>query len=190
MLDLKFIRENPDLVRQAIINRQDKSSPLDEILQLDAERRRMMTELDELRRNRKTASKERQADAAEAGRALRNKIKELEDETNKLDARLTDLLLQMPNIPNSKVPVGKDSNDNVVVRTWGEPKQLPFNPKPHWELGENLGIIDFERGVKLSGTRFTFCAASVRVCSAPSSLICWTYTRWNTAIKRYILPIW
>ena len=153
MLDLKFIRENPDIVRQAIANRHDKA-PLDEILQLDGERRRKMTELEEMRRNRKQSSRERQADAAEEGRALRTKIRDLEEEVKNLDVTLTDLLLQMPNIPGPQVPIGKDSSDNVVVRSWGEPKKLPFTPKPHWELGESLGIIDFERGVKLSGTRF------------------------------------
>jgi seryl-tRNA synthetase len=154
MLDLKFIRENPEIVRQAMANRQEKSSPLDEILQLDTERRQKMTELEDLRRNRKQASKERQADAAEEGRALRTKIHDLEEIVNNLDVKLHDLLLQMPNIPSSQVPVGKDSSENIVVRTWGEPKQLAFPAKPHWELGESLGIIDFERGVKLSGTRF------------------------------------
>jgi seryl-tRNA synthetase len=154
MLDLKFIRENPDVVRQAMVNRQEKSSPLDEILQLDTERRQKMTELEDLRRNRKQASKERQADAAEEGRALRAKIHDLEETVNNLDVKLHELLLQMPNIPSAQVPVGKDSSENVVVRTWGEPKKLVFPAKPHWELGESLGIIDFERGVKLSGTRF------------------------------------
>ena len=154
MLDLKFIRENPEVVRQAMVNRQEKSSPLEEILQLDTERRQKMTELEDLRRNRKQASKERQADAAEEGRALRTKIHDLEETMKILDVKLNDLLLQMPNIPGPLVPVGKDSSENVVVRTWGEPKKLPFPPKPHWELGESLGIIDFERGVKLSGTRF------------------------------------
>ena len=153
MLDLKFIRENPEVVRQAIANRHDKA-PLDEILQLDGERRRKMTELEEMRRNRKQSSRERQADAAEEGRALRTKIRDLEEEVKNLDVKLTDLLLQMPNIPGPQVPIGKDSSENVVVRSWGEPKKLPFTPKPHWELGESLGIIDFERGVKLSGTRF------------------------------------
>jgi seryl-tRNA synthetase len=153
MLDIKFIRENPDIVRQAIANRHD-TAPLDEILKVDGERRQKMTELEELRRNRKQSSRERQVDAAEAGRALRTKIRDLEEEVTKLDVKLTDLLLQMPNIPNSKVPVGKDSSENIVLRSWGEPKKLPFAPKPHWELGESLGIIDFERGVKLSGTRF------------------------------------
>ena len=153
MLDLKFIRENPEVVRQAIANRHDKA-PLDEILQLDGERRRKMTELEEMRRNRKQSSRERQADAAQEGRALRTKIRDLEEEVKNLDVKLTDLLLQMPNIPGPQVPIGKDSSENVVVRSWGEPKKLPFTPKPHWELGESLGIIDFERGVKLSGTRF------------------------------------
>jgi seryl-tRNA synthetase len=153
MLDLKFIRENTEIVRQAIANRHDQA-PLDEILQLDSERRQKMTELEELRRNRKQASRERQADAAEEGRALRTKIRDLEEEVKNLDGKLTDLLLQMPNIPSPQVPVGKDSSENVVIRSWGEPKKLHFPPKPHWELGESLGIIDFERGVKLSGTRF------------------------------------
>ena len=153
MLDLKFIRENPEIVRQAITNRHDKA-PLDEILQLDGERRQKMTELEELRRSRKQASRERQADAAEEGRALRTKIKDLEEEVKNLDGKLTDLLLQMPNIPSPQVPVGEDSSGNIVVRSWGEPKKLPFDARPHWELGESLGIIDFERGVKLSGTRF------------------------------------
>ena len=154
MLDLKFIRENPEIVRQAMANRQEKSSPLDEILRLDTERRQKMTELEDLRRNRKQASKERQADAAEEGRALRTKIHDLEETMKILDVKLNDLLLQMPNIPGPQVPVGKDSGENVIVRSWGEPKKLSFPAKPHWELGESLGIIDFERGVKLSGTRF------------------------------------
>ena len=154
MLDLKFIRENPEIVRQAMANRQEKSSPLDEILRLDTERRQKMTELEDLRRNRKQASKERQADAAEEGRALRTKIHDLEETMKIMDVKLNDLLLQMPNIPGPQVPVGKDSGENVIVRTWGEPKKLAFPAKPHWELGESLGIIDFERGVKLSGTRF------------------------------------
>ncbi|MGP8079318.1 MAG: serine--tRNA ligase [Dehalococcoidales bacterium] len=153
MLDIKFIRENPDIVRQAILNRHDKA-PLDEILQLDSERRQKMTELEDLRRNRKQAAKERQADAAEEGRALRTKIHDLEEAVKILDGSLHDLLLNLPNIPDASVPIGKDDSENPVVRTWGEPKKLPFTPKPHWELGESLGIIDFERGVKLSGTRF------------------------------------
>jgi seryl-tRNA synthetase len=153
MLDLKFIRENTDLVRQAIANRHDKA-PLDEILKLDNERRQKITQLEELRRSRKQTSKERQAEAAEEGRALRVKIRELEDSLKTIEENLNNLLLMVPNIPQADVPIGKDDTENPIVRTWGEPKTFPFDPKPHWDLGESLDIIDFERGVKLSGTRF------------------------------------
>jgi seryl-tRNA synthetase len=155
MLDVKFIRENTDLVRQALEKRQD-SAPLDEILQLDAERRQKLLELESLRHARKEAARERRVDreTAEEGRDLRIMIKELEEEVRQLDEQLKELLLQVPNIPHPTVPIGKDERDNVVVRTWGEPKNFDFKPAPHWKLGESLGIIDFERGVKLSGTRF------------------------------------
>lgn len=153
MLDIKLIREDPEYVRKAIANRQD-TAPLDEILETDAKRRESVAELEELRRSRKQASRERKADAAEEGRALRNKIRDVEETVKDLETKLTELLLQMPNIPDPKVPVGKDAEDNVVIRNWGQPKKLTFEPKPHWDLGESLGIIDFERGVKLSGSRF------------------------------------
>jgi len=165
MLDLRFIRDNPEAVRAALANRHD-SAPLDDVLRLDTERRQKITALEELRRSRKQSSREHQADAAEeglparsdasaeAGRALRNKVRELEDTVKDLDVKLNDLLLQMPNIPDPGVPVGKDSSENQIVRTWGEPKTFPFTARPHWDIGEALGIIDFERGVKLSGTRF------------------------------------
>jgi len=155
MLDIRFIRENVDLVRQAIANRQD-STPLDEILQLDSERRQKILELEGLRHERKEASRGKQAteEAINRGRELRAQIKALEEEVRSLDKQLEELLLQVPNIPHSSVPVGKDESESVVVRSWGEPKDFDFEPAPHWKLGESLGIIDFERGVKLSGTRF------------------------------------
>ncbi|MFC1930887.1 serine--tRNA ligase [Chloroflexota bacterium] len=155
MLDLKFIRENTDTVRQALKNRQD-SAPLDDILQLDAERRHKLLELESLRHTRKETSRERKADKAtiEEARDLRAMIKDLEEEAKALDSQLEELLLQVPNVPHSTVPIGKSEKDNTVVRTWGEPKKFNFKPAPHWKLGESLGIIDFERGVKLSGSRF------------------------------------
>jgi seryl-tRNA synthetase len=155
MLDLKFIRENIDLVRQALANRRD-TAPLDEILELDRERRQKLLELEDLRHERKEAAREWKKDkeAAEEGRDLRVMIKGLEDEVKRLDKQLEELLLQVPNIPHPTVPVGKDENDDIAVRSWGEPKKLDFEPVPHWKLGESLDIIDFERGVKLSGTRF------------------------------------
>jgi len=155
MLDLKFIRENTEAVRQAIENRCTEA-PLDEILRLDTERRERLTELENLRRSRKVASKDFQAgtDAVAEGRERRARIKDLEDDTKRLDEELTGLVLQIPNIPQTTVPLGKSERDNVVMTNWREPKKFDFTPAPHWEIGEKLGIIDFERGVKLSGTRF------------------------------------
>ncbi len=155
MLDLKFIRDNTELVRAAIANRKD-TAPLDEILQLEAERRQKLLKLEDLRHQRKDAAKQRKMDelTAEAGRDLRVTINRLEDEVKSLDTQLEELLLQMPNIPHSSVPSGTGESDNIVVRSWGEPKKFDFQPAPHWKLGESLGIIDFDRGVKLSGSRF------------------------------------
>jgi len=155
MLDLRFIHENSQIVKEALQNRQD-SAPVDEILQLDGERRRKLFDLENFRHTRKEASKERRTDSASAeeARDLRATIRDLEEEVKKIDEQLEALLLQVPNVPHPSVPVGKSEEDNVVVRTWGEPKKFDFVPAPHWKLGETLGIIDFERGVKLSGTRF------------------------------------
>ena len=155
MLDLRFIRENTDIVRKALESRHD-SAPLDEILQLDSERHQKMLELESLRHARKETARERKLDkeTAEEGRDLRAMVKGLEEEVKYLDDQLEELLLQVPNIPHPTVPTGKDGEGNVVVRTWGEPKKFNFPPAPHWKLGESLGIIDFERGVKLSGSRF------------------------------------
>jgi seryl-tRNA synthetase len=152
MLDVKFIRENTELVRQAVVSRHD-GAPIDEILKLDAERRQNIVKLDALRQERKAISREREK-AQERGRELRTEIQELEEASRRLDEELAILLLQVPNIPRPNVPVGKDDSENVTVRTWGEPKKLSFEPAPHWKLGEDLGIIDFERGVKISGSRF------------------------------------
>jgi seryl-tRNA synthetase len=153
MLDLRFIRENADLVRQAVANRQD-TAPLDEVLRLDSERRQRILELEDLRHARKEVSRERKTEAVDKGRDLRARIRALEEEVRGRDEQLEALLLQVPNIPHPTVPVGKDEGDNVLVRSWGEPKSFDFEPAPHWKLGESLGIIDFERGVKLSGSRF------------------------------------
>jgi len=155
MLDFRFIRENIDLVRGAVAKRQD-SAPLNEILELDSEHRQKILELEGFRHTRKEVAREKKAskETIDEGRNLRAKIRGLEEEVRSLDKQLEKLLLQMPNIPQSTVPLGKDERDDVVVRSWGEPKSFDFQPAPHWKLGESLGIIDFERGVKLSGTRF------------------------------------
>ena len=131
MLDLRFIRENSQIVKEALENRQD-SAPIDQILQLDGERRRKLLDLENFRHTRKEASKERRMDSASAeeARDLRATIRDLEEEVKTIDEQLEELLLQMPNIPHSSVPIGKSEEENVVVRTWGEPKKTDFTPAP------------------------------------------------------------
>ena len=153
MLDLKFIRDNTEVVRQAVASRQD-TAPIDDILKLDDERRQQIQDLDNLRRRRKEIARERTPEALDRGRQLRDDIKSLEEKLNALDSKLEDLLLRVPNTPQPSVPVGKDENDNVVVRSWGQLPEFDFQPAPHWKLGEDLDIIDFKRGARLSGTRF------------------------------------
>ncbi len=152
MLDVRLIREDPETVRRALANRQEDTAIVDEIVALDTTRRERILELEELRHSRKQLARDRAA--AEQGRALRDQVHDLENTVRYLEQELEGLLLQMPNIPHPSVPIGAGDDDNPVVRTWGEPRTFDFTPAPHWTLGESLRIIDFERGVKLSGTRF------------------------------------
>jgi len=159
MLDIKLIRDNPDLVRQALEKR-GQSAPLDKIMSLDERRRQLLHEMETLRAQRNEVSKQlgkmtdKPPQLIADMRQLGEKITSLEAEICQVESELEDLLLRLPNIPAADVPVGKDTEDNIIVRSWGEPADLSFTPLPHWELGEKLGIIDFQRGVKLSGTRF------------------------------------
>jgi len=153
MLDIKFIRDNSDLVREAVANRQD-TTPVNEILSADELRRNLLSNLEKLRRFRKEIAKEGTKGVKTKGIDIRNQIKSDEKTLRNLDSQLNDLLLRVPNIPQPTVPVGKGEEDNVVMRSGGEPKTFDFKPAPHWKLGESLDIIDFDRGVKLSGTRF------------------------------------
>ena len=187
MLDLKFIRENIDLVREAVAKRKD-SAPLDEILKLDAERRQRVTELEDLRHARKETA--RKKTAAEEGRTLRTKIKELEEEVRNRDMKLEELLLQVPNIPQPTVPVGSGEEDNVLVRTWGEPKSFDFEPAPHWKLGETLGIIDFDRGSSYPAPVSTCSKGWAPACNGPSSPLCLTTTPRNTVLKKSTPHLW
>ncbi len=148
MFDLKLIRDNPDLVRESLSHRKD-TAPIDEIIQIDQQRRQLLTQLEELRHARKGGKM-----APEEGRRLRDQISAMEATATEMDEKLKDLLLRVPNMPDSSVPVGTSEEDNVIVRTIGEPPKMDFKPLAHWELGEKLGIIDFDRGVKLSGSRF------------------------------------
>ena len=164
MLDLNFIRENPDKVKAALKDL-NTEAPIDEILELDHQRRDLLKEVETLRQERNVGSKAigrlmQQGKKAEAEAQkqrmsdIGDKIKELDEQLRQIEADLYDRQLYVPNMPGPDVPVGPDESLNVEVRRWGQPPQFDFTPKPHWELGETLGIIDFERGVKMSGTRF------------------------------------
>jgi seryl-tRNA synthetase len=159
MIDIRLIRENPELVRQGLEKRGD-AFVLDEILEIDARYRNVLRRTEELRaKHNETSkqlakSKERSPQLIAQMRQLGEQISSLQQQTKETKANVDCLLLELPNIPHPSVPEGKSEGDNVVVRAWGKPKELPFKPLPHWELGEKLGILDFHRGVKLSGTRF------------------------------------
>ena len=159
MIDIRLIRENPELVRQGLEKRGD-AFVLDEILEIDARYRNLLRRTEELRaKHNETSkqlakSKERSPQLIAQMRQLGEQISSLQQQTKETKASVDCLLLELPNIPHPSVPEGKSESDNVVVRAWGKPKELPFKPLPHWELGEKLGILDFQRGVKLSGTRF------------------------------------
>ncbi|MGB2798660.1 MAG: serine--tRNA ligase [Dehalococcoidia bacterium] len=159
MLSLQFIRENPDLVRDALEKRHD-SAPIEEILSLDKQRRNLLAEVEALRARRNEVSKEigktgeKPPQLIEEMRHIGDRIKTLDEQVKSTDEQLNDLLLRVPNIPHPSVPEGMDESENRIVRSWGEAREFDFKPLPHWELGEKLRIIDFERGVKLSGTRF------------------------------------
>jgi seryl-tRNA synthetase len=162
MLDLNLIREKPDLVRTALQNRQLDAAPVDEILRLDERRRSLLTQVEALKAERNAVSKEiarikdpteRQAKIT-AMREVGDKIGALDKEVAEVEAQLNRLTAAIPNIPDARTPVGASEEENVVIRTVGQLPEFDFEPKPHWDLGPALGILDFERGTKITGSRF------------------------------------
>ena len=161
MLSLQLIRESPKVVRESQRKRGEDMAIVEEVLALDGQWRTTLREVEELRAQRRAAGKEianagpqERQERIEALRQASEHIDALEGRLKEIQERLDALLLQLPNIPSPKVPEGDGEGDNVVVRQEGGIRELDFPPRPHWELGEALGIIDFERGVKLSGSRF------------------------------------
>ncbi len=163
MLDINLIRKEPEAVRQMLVNRGNDPTPLDEILALDVQRRDILTQSEQLRATRNAVSKEIGRMKDEAGREAKkaemrqvgDQITVLETELNKIEAQLSELTASLPNILDPRTPIGPDEDHNVVLRVVeGAQPALAFPAKPHWEIGEALNIIDFERGVKLSGSRF------------------------------------
>ena len=162
MLDQRFVRENLEVVRQAIADKNEKMD-LDDFIALDERRRALLRDSEGLKQQRNTVSEEiaqmkrNKEDATatiEAMRAVSAKIKQLDADLAEVQEKLHDLLIRIPNIPHESVPVGKDESDNEEVRRWGTTQEVDFERKPHWDLGEQLDIIDFQRAGKISGSNF------------------------------------
>ncbi len=162
MLDLNFIRENPDVIKKSLTDRQMDASPVDAVLALDVDRRNLLTQVEKLKAERNVVSKEISTtkDPAErqkkidAMREVGDQIASLDETVREVDEKLKYLLASIPNIPDPATPYGKDDSENVVLRTIGTLPKFDFQPQPHWDLGTKLGIIDFDRGTKLTGSRF------------------------------------
>ena len=164
MIDLKLIRENPEKVKERLKTRGEEY-PIDLVLELDKKRRELLKEVESLRHLRKELSEkigrlkkqgkhEEAEHLAKEVKQLSQKLKDQEEILRGVEQELFSQLALIPNIPHESVPIGKDETENVVVKKWGEPKEFDFTPRPHWEIGEKLGILDFERAAKITGSRF------------------------------------
>lgn len=164
MLEAKFVRENPELV-DAAMKARNSSWDVQEFLALDTKRRALISQVEELQAKRNAASKnigalmqQGKKDEAEAAKAevaeLKGSISTLEQEMKDIDEATTHVLATGPNIPDESVPVGRDESENVEIKKWGTPREFDFEPQAHWDLGPALGMIDFDRGVKLAGSSF------------------------------------
>src|ERR1700675_3066927 len=166
MLDLNFVRANLPLVEEMLRRRgADPAAVLRDFHDVDRQRRHAITEAETMKAQRNKASEDisklkksgQDATAAIAEtKDLRERIQALEKTAADLDARLHDILAGIPNVPHASVPIGHGADENVEVRRWGAPPQFDFAPKPHWDLGAELGVLDLERAVKLTGARFAF----------------------------------
>lgn len=164
MFEIGWLRANIEKVRDSLEKRGYDYKILERFVEIDRVRRELIAEVESLRARRNQITKEieqlkRKGEGAdqlvEEVKAIKEKIKELEDSLKEREKETERILLEIPNIPHDSVPVGKDASFNKVIRFWGEPRKFNFQPKPHWEIGENLKILDFERASKLAGSRFT-----------------------------------
>src|SRR5512132_104251 len=180
MLSREFLRENAERLTSDFPER-FADSGLARFVLLDAERRALVTRLEEKRRRRNelTAVRGRPDPQALAEmKALKEEIRKLEEETERVDAELAAAEQGIPNVPHDSVPRGRDETANRVERTWGEPRRFDFEPAAHWDLGPALGILDFERGAKLAGARFTVLkGAGARLSRALASFMLDLHTR-------------
>lgn len=153
MLDIQFIRENPDLVRAALKNKNKEGIDLDRILTLADDRKKVAGEISDINKKRNDAQAARDI---EAGKQLKEELSVSEEKFKEIEKELVGLLVKIPNIPSADTPVGPDESGNVVVRTWGDKPNFSFAPKAHWDIGKELGIIDSEKAGEISGARFTY----------------------------------
>ncbi len=163
MLDIRFIRENPDQVRKGVTLKAGNTASVDSALSLDEQRRRLLQKTESLKSTRNTVSnriaamkaKKEDASAVIAEmKSVSDEIKAIDEDLREVEQQLHEVLLQIPNIPHASVPVGKTPAENQVISTWGEEEEMDFTPRPHWEIAEHLGIIDFVRGTKITGAGF------------------------------------
>jgi len=162
MLDIKLFREQPELVKDGLRKVGGEPGVVDQVLELDERRRELLVEVEQLKAERNTLSREvgKTKDPAEReqriaqARAAGERIPELDRQTAEVEAQLERVMLEIPNLPDPQVPVGADETENVELRVEGAERTFAFEPRPHWELGPELGILDFERGVKVAGSRF------------------------------------
>lgn len=163
MLDQRLLRTEPDKVRRGLESRNENTAQLDRFLALDEDRRRLLTEVETLKAERNRVSEEiarmkkEKIDAVaeiERMRGVSQQIKDLDQKVSEVESELNNILLRMPNLPSETTPVGKDASENVIIRSWGEPREFDFQPALHWDIATNLDIIDFERGSKISGSGF------------------------------------
>ncbi|MDO8503361.1 MAG: serine--tRNA ligase [bacterium] len=156
MLDISFIRENPDKVKEGIIKKGYDPILVDKVLESYKKWVDVLQKVDELRGERNKISEQRTTTGEQRGREIKEELKELEPQLNKVEEEYNLALREIPNLPLPNVPIGKDESENKVLRKWGEPKKFPFTPKDHLELGEALDIIDVQRAAKVSGARFAY----------------------------------
>lgn len=163
MLDIKLLRTEPDKIREALKNR-NNDLDITPAIELDVKRREILGEVEQMKAKQNEISKQIPAmkkagentDAIFAEmKELSGEIKELDAKVSEIDASLRDFMLRIPNIPSEKAPIGTDDSENVEIRKWSEPRNFDFEAKAHWDIGTNLDILDFDRGAKISGTRFT-----------------------------------
>lgn len=166
MLDIKLIRENPEKVKAAMKNRnKDMDALVDEVIAIDVERRKLIQISDSLKKEQNDASREIPKIKKEGGDCseifakmakIKEEVKANDEKISELEAKQKQIMYEFPNVPNANVPIGKDDSENVEIRKWGEPTKFDFEPKAHWDIGDELNILDPETAAKVTGTRFHF----------------------------------